>query len=328
MILTHLPVPHDISAVFGSNATAGVSPNPNGSSAQQLVYLFGNYQPVGHLAVDFACPVGTPIVAAAPGTVVWAGPGQNMPKHIADKYGYLSGAAGADSGNITIIDHGDGSATAYSHQSEVEVLTGQWVNGGQQIGLSGKTGRITGPHLHFEYMTLPINYGSPYYSRSDPMKQFGSASIIPTGSTTSEEEDMATPEEIWSYRTKVRGSDEQAIDVLVYANQFASEANDQATAANHAAHRAEAKAEAAINAVAGLLSIQVPHPFEEGKTYALVDYIRYGNAFAGQAADASKAVMASSDPKALAEAVAQAAGAVNAQTLIDQVKVTLEVKEN
>ena len=182
MILTHKPVPHAISQVFGNNATAGVAGNWNGTETQKLVAQFGNYQPVGHLAVDFACPSGTPIVAAAPGTVVYAGPGQNMPKHIADKYGYIFGSP--DSGNITIIDHGDGSATAYSHQSRVEVTAGQWVNGGQRIGLSGATGRITGAHLHFEYMTLPINYGSPYYSRSDPMKQYGSASIAPVGAVT------------------------------------------------------------------------------------------------------------------------------------------------
>ena len=179
MILTHRPVPHGVSQQFGSNATAGVIPAEYGSSAQRLVYLFGNYQPVGHLGCDFACPSGTPIVSAAPGTVVWAGPSQNMPKHIADKYGYITGSP--DSGNITIIDHGDGNATAYSHQSVVQVSIGQWVNAGQQIGLSGATGRVDGAHMHMEYMTLPINYGSPYYSRSDPMKQFGSASVAPAG---------------------------------------------------------------------------------------------------------------------------------------------------
>lgn len=183
MRLTHRPVPHGISQVFGNNATAGVVGNWNGTETQRLVAQFGNYQPAGHLAVDFACPSGTPIVAAAAGTVAYAGPGQNMPASVAAKYGYIYGSP--DSGNITVIDHGDGSATAYSHQSKVEVSAGQWVAGGQRIGLSGATGRITGAHLHFEYMTLPINYGSPYYSRMDPMAQYG-GNIQTVGTTTPE----------------------------------------------------------------------------------------------------------------------------------------------
>lgn len=191
MTLTHRPVPHGISQVFGNNATAGVVGDWNGTETQRLVAQFGNYQPAGHLAVDFSCPTGTPIVASAAGTVAYAGPGQNMPASVAAKYGYIYGSP--DSGNITVIDHGDGSATAYSHQSKVEVSAGQWVNGGQRIGLSGATGRITGAHLHFEYMTLPINYGSPYYSRSDPMRQYGAASIAPVGEVSPSPANSARP---------------------------------------------------------------------------------------------------------------------------------------
>lgn len=172
MILTHRPVPHAESQGFGANPTWN-NPHP----------VFGDYQSVGHLATDFSCPIGTPIVAAAPGVVVYAGWGQNMPQWIAEKYGYIFGPGGWASGIITIIDHGDGTATAYSHQSEVLVSAGQRVTGGQAIGLSGKTGRSTGPHLHFEYMTLPINYGSAYYSRLDPMKQY-SGGIQVAGSIT------------------------------------------------------------------------------------------------------------------------------------------------
>lgn len=173
MILTHRPVPHRINQGFGAGATRN-NPHP----------VYGDYQPVGHLAVDFSCPEGTPVVAAASGTVAYAGWGQHMPEHIAVKYGYIAGAEGWASGRIVIIDHGDGSATAYSHQSRLDVSTGQWVNGGQQIGLSGTTGRSTGPHLHFEYMTLPIDYRSPFYSRRDPMAQYGAGAVIPTGTVT------------------------------------------------------------------------------------------------------------------------------------------------
>ena len=222
MILTHMPVPYAPNQVFGSNATAGVVGDWNGTVVQQLVAQFGNYQPVGHLAVDFPCPEGTPIVAAAPGTVVYAGPGQHMPAHIAAKYGYIYGPGGDASGNITIIDHGDGSATAYSHQKAVEVGAGQWVNGGQQIGLSGKTGRITGAHLHFEYMTLPVNYQSPYYSRSDPMAQYGAASIMPAGTITQEEDLNADQNnalaDVWK-RTQRNSQILEALDVNVNNQQ-------------------------------------------------------------------------------------------------------------
>ena len=166
MRLTHRPVPHGISQGFGAGATRG-RPHP----------VYGDYQPVGHTAVDFSCPTGTPIAAAAPGVVVYAGWGQNMPKHIAVKYGYVTGPDGWASGIITILDHGDGSATAYSHQNEFLVGTGTRVQGGQILGLSGTTGRSTGPHLHFEYMTLPINYGSLFYSRLDPIAQYGGIDV-------------------------------------------------------------------------------------------------------------------------------------------------------
>ena len=172
MILTHRPVPHTESQGFGANPTWN-NPHP----------VFDDYQSVGHLATDFSCPIGTPIAAAAPGVVVYAGWGQNMPEWIATKYGYIFGPGGWASGIITILDHGDGTATAYSHQSEVLVSAGQRVAGGQTIGLSGKTGRSTGPHLHFEYMTLPINYGSAYYSRLDPMKQYSGGIQVVGGIT-------------------------------------------------------------------------------------------------------------------------------------------------
>jgi len=53
-------------------------------------------------------------------------------------------------GNATIIDHGWGVYTGYWHQSRIEVQVGQRVETGQIIGYQGATGRVTGPHLHWE----------------------------------------------------------------------------------------------------------------------------------------------------------------------------------
>ena len=84
-----------------------------------------------HLGIDIAAPDGTPIVAAKSGTVVSAGWGG----------GY---------GNVVVIDHGGGFATAYAHQSKLAVSVGQDVTQGQLIGYVGSTGTSTGNHLHFE----------------------------------------------------------------------------------------------------------------------------------------------------------------------------------
>ena len=84
-----------------------------------------------HAGIDFRAATGTPIKAAAPGEVIFAG----------WKSGY---------GNTTIIDHGGGLATLYAHQSAFRVKQGDEVKRGQVIGAAGATGNVTGPHLHFE----------------------------------------------------------------------------------------------------------------------------------------------------------------------------------
>jgi len=83
-----------------------------------------------HYGVDMAAPVGTPIRSPADGTVSIS----------ADHY---------LNGGFTLIDHGQGVSTAYLHQSERLVKTGDSVRRGQRIGLIGATGRATGPHLHW-----------------------------------------------------------------------------------------------------------------------------------------------------------------------------------
>ena len=53
-------------------------------------------------------------------------------------------------GNLVVVDHGDGLATAYAHASAILVAVGQQVSQGDELSLVGSTGNSTGPHLHFE----------------------------------------------------------------------------------------------------------------------------------------------------------------------------------
>ena len=87
-----------------------------------------------HKAIDYKVPVGTPVQAAASGTVKQVG----------------SGSGDRSYGIYIEIDHGNGYSTLYAHLSSVQVSVGQAVVQGQVIGLSGETGYATGPHLHFE----------------------------------------------------------------------------------------------------------------------------------------------------------------------------------
>ena len=79
--------------------------------------------------MDFRVPSGTPVAAMNDGTVLLARP-----------LFY--------EGNFVVIDHGQGLLTLYLHLSEFKVKEGERLKRGQQIGLSGGTGRATGPHLH------------------------------------------------------------------------------------------------------------------------------------------------------------------------------------
>jgi len=82
-----------------------------------------------HQGLDFRVPTGTPVTAMNDGTVLLARPL------------YFEG-------NFVVIDHGQGLLTLYLHLSEFKVKEGDVVKRGQEIGLSGGTGRATGPHLH------------------------------------------------------------------------------------------------------------------------------------------------------------------------------------
>jgi murein DD-endopeptidase MepM/ murein hydrolase activator NlpD len=87
-----------------------------------------------HEGIDIAVPSGTPIRAAASGTVIFTEPE----------------SASGGYGNFTCIDHGGGLSTCYAHQESFAVSAGQQVSQGEIIGYSDCTGHCFGPHVHFE----------------------------------------------------------------------------------------------------------------------------------------------------------------------------------
>ncbi|HLW52129.1 MAG TPA: M23 family metallopeptidase [Candidatus Angelobacter sp.] len=106
------PVDSTVTAIFGS------------------ARVFNKTKKTVHEGTDFRAAIGTPVHATNGGTVVLA---RNL---------YFEG-------NCVMLDHGDGLLTLYMHLSKFDVKEGESVQGGRLLGLSGNTGRVNGPHLHF-----------------------------------------------------------------------------------------------------------------------------------------------------------------------------------
>lgn len=116
--------------------TAGVAATPSAAGfiwpvSGPITSPFGMRWGKLHPGIDIGVPTGTPIHAAAAGTVIYCG----------WEEGY---------GNLVVIDHHNGLATAYAHQSRIVSTCGEDVTQGEIIGYSGCTGFCTGPHVHFE----------------------------------------------------------------------------------------------------------------------------------------------------------------------------------
>ncbi len=121
----HWPATGPISGVYGSQRILNGEPR------------------APHGGVDVAAARGSPVVAAAGGTVT-----------LAERDLFYTGGT-------VIIDHGHGLATTYQHMDSVGVTVGQHVEAGERIGTVGATGRVTGPHLHWS-----LNW---YEVRLDPL---------------------------------------------------------------------------------------------------------------------------------------------------------------
>ena len=101
-------------------------------------------KPANHTGMDFAGKLGDEVVAVGDGVVTWS----------ADRYGY---------GVMVELNHGNGYSTRYAHNSENLVAVGDEVKKGQAVALMGKSGRATGPNLHFEVLrngqrVNPVNF--------------------------------------------------------------------------------------------------------------------------------------------------------------------------
>lgn len=108
---------------------------------------------VVHTGIDIPSPVGTQVLAAGSGRITWAGYGlYRGVEDVNDPYG-LAIAIKHDFGY-----QGDTLFTVYGHLDRIDVLVGQRVEAGQVVGLTGQSGKVTGPHLHFEVRVGRNNY--------------------------------------------------------------------------------------------------------------------------------------------------------------------------
>lgn len=117
-----------------------------------LTSPFGHRWGVFHRGLDIAANRGTPVLACAPGKVLFTGTRRRFRNY----------------GKVVLLDHGNGVYTTYAHLKRILVKKGRKVRQGQKIALVGNTGKSTGPHLHLE-VRVANNLYNPlaYFSSSD-----------------------------------------------------------------------------------------------------------------------------------------------------------------
>lgn len=143
----------------------------NANNEGLFYYAYGSDGPENawriHAGIDMPNPIGETVRAAGSGTVVWAADGLRVEGGVFQNT--------QSYGNVVVIQHDFGYNgyplyTLYAHLSAVLVLRGQTVSAGDAIGLVGNTGRVTGPHVHFE-----VRMGEqPYYGDGESVPGYGS----------------------------------------------------------------------------------------------------------------------------------------------------------
>jgi murein DD-endopeptidase MepM/ murein hydrolase activator NlpD len=124
--------PEESAASQAPSASKSSAPLRWPVAAPRLTSSYGKRWGKEHEGIDMAAPIGTPVFAAAAGSVIYAGD---------QVRGY---------GNMVVVKHDGGLVTVYAHNSLMLVHTGDRVALGQEIARIGDTGRATAPHLHFE----------------------------------------------------------------------------------------------------------------------------------------------------------------------------------
>ena len=144
----------------GGKSGSKILPEPlHGAGGPSLPGFFTNPLPGailtqglhGNNAVDLGKPTGTPILAAADGTVIVS---------------KSNGAWNGGYGSYVVISHGNGTQTLYAHMSRDVAYAGESVSQGQVIGYVGRTGEATGPHLHFEIRGAKNPFGACTLNRA------------------------------------------------------------------------------------------------------------------------------------------------------------------
>lgn len=255
----------------------------------------------GHTGNDDAAPIGSEVHAAGDGVVEYAG---QFDETYADNLLWLIDFGG----NILVLNCGDDEPTfVYAHISRFLVKPGDRVRKGQVIALSGNSGtRTTGPHCHNEAIAPGYMLNSPTLGRVNPDLYLTEwpddiGDIAAMGSATtplSEEDDMATPEQIWNHPMQLEGQTFTAEDILIYGRINAALAKDKAEAAPGLA-------------VQILLSTKLKAPDGSGKEYTIADYLVFGWWYAMQAKD--KPQGPPMDPTELAKAIDESAANVAAR---------------
>lgn len=120
--------------------------------------IYGLFGLNGHSGVDYLVNEGAVVRASHDGTVTFAGDGGISP--------VLGSAAGLA---VLVVDEGQGYATEYAHLRNIWCRQGQKVKAGQIIGCSGRTGAVSGAHLHWGLIPLPLDMKTGWAGRTDPM---------------------------------------------------------------------------------------------------------------------------------------------------------------
>jgi murein DD-endopeptidase MepM/ murein hydrolase activator NlpD len=122
--------------------------------------IYSRFGLKGHNGIDLGVYSGTPVLAMAAGTVLFAGDGFDYP------------IMGAAAGNCVVLEHENGYRTAYAHLLRPYGAIGEEIPVGAVIGLSGATGAVSGDHLHVELLPFPLELDNGYLGRIDPRPYF------------------------------------------------------------------------------------------------------------------------------------------------------------